>query len=1006
MKKTLLLAMVLIAGALGMRAQTEFSGSVEAESAPWSNSDVYYGMDGVATALGFDDAAALVAALDAQTVVITAPDQDGNPTSAPTSYYTRGDVEGYSYGCFWMDAAGKTVAGWNAAGVVIANHFDFDDSNIIIHLLQNTADNTVPGTYTATITLTANEKSAVLKSSITIAEPEPVAPLPVAVKNIAALDIVDVVTLELEQPVMKGWDGSRNPQWAVDIQPLLDEGADEGVIAANAWKLLAVREDASNNMLFIGDKDGDYTANGGGYWFKRASDDNGFCIKSDWGAYPDFFIEEIVYDAETHQFKGGAGQMIEKFQVGDQFNTDFYFVYGEKAIKVEFSLTVVEEEEIDMPEPVTEIAKLTIVDKVTVEVTQPIMKDWGENPFWTADATALLDATGVEPATFQQVIRKMLHGQVWDSNAEAVAEETQPTDTYTANAPGYWFVHSTIEDEATGDLVTTEDCYVGVYGSSDFFVEYVGFDTETNEFYGWAGQMINKFSGGEHFQTKFYFIYGDKALEVDFHFNVEKPKEYNIEDMQKVGETAVMTWVQEPRSDESGLEHWIQNIDEVSQLLGCPAGNFVLKCKLPDGTVTSQYTTTTTSVENGVYGFWIDETGNVITSDPSAVSFYVEYSAANNRGSFTIGQMPNVLVPGDKLSATLWLCNEDKYYEVIVNLNVEDLIKADPEEYQEVDSYTFNFQGLVDVSWDLTQNYSDALDMTAVMEKLGTEDIAVYALSEGEWTKGYTCTPYPGFWFTPEGVVTGWGSAKVGMIFERDHIQMFKNPLKHDDNPEADVKVGDQLQHSIYLVNEFTGAYIRVTANVEFVDKIISYQDMGDMTVTIAMDADGTGVQEFDGEKVLKMIGLMLSTFEENGSVMPRTAEGQYAPLGQYSINDEIMFDARGNALPSDAEYSNFKLLFEMDEVVGCRIYATADTDIDGMVLPADGIYYKTDVLFQNEGYRYFVHVQLKFEEPDCIASVEDEDESKSGTYDLNGVPVENPSDGIYIIDGKKVYVK
>jgi hypothetical protein len=382
----------------------------------------------------------------------------------------------------------------------------------------------------------------------------------------------------------------------------------------------------------------------------------------------------------------------------------------------------------------------------------------------------------------------------------------------------------------------------------------------------------------------------------------------------------------------------------------------------------------------------------------------VEYSAASNRGSFTIGQMPNVLVPGDKLSATLWLCNEDKYYEVIVNLNVEDLIKAAPEEYQEVDSYTFNFQGLVDGSWDLTQNYSDALDMADVMEKLGTEDIAVYAWSDGEWTKDYTCTPYPGFWFTPEGDVTGWGSAKVGMIFERDHIQMFKNPSKHAENPEADVTVGDQLQHSIYLVNEFTGAYVKLTANVEFVDKIINYQNMGDMTVTITMNEEGGGVEEFDGEKVLKMIGLTLSTFEENGSVMPRTAEGQYAPLGQYSINNEIMFDARGNALPDDAEYCAFMLLFEMDEIVGCRVYASADP-VDGMVLPADGIYYKTDVIFQNEGYRYFVHVQLKFEEPDKIDAVE-VSEPASGTYDLNGLPVENPSDGIYVIDGKKVYVK
>src|SRR5574344_986231 len=162
--------------------------------------------------------------------------------------------------------------------------------------------------------------------------------------------------------------------------------------------------------------------------------------------------------------------------------------------------------------------------------------------------------------------------------------------------------------------------------------------------------MVKKVKGGEHMFTNFYFIYGDKAIKVDFHFNVEEEKDIDVADMVKVGGSEAMTWVQEPRADWTGLEHWMLDMDKVSELLGCNPEDMTLKCKLPDGTVTNEYTTTTTNVAEGIYGFWIDATGKPIQSDANAKSFYAEYDAG--RGVFNVGQMPNTMEAGDKLSAT------------------------------------------------------------------------------------------------------------------------------------------------------------------------------------------------------------------------------------------------------------------------------------------------------------------------------------------------------------------
>ena len=148
--------MAFIACAFGIKAQTVFSGkAIAAKGAPWTNSDVTYPINDIASALDLDGAA-LKTALDEKTVSITAINTEGVAVGGTnvgegtqfTSYYTRNGEEGYKYGCFFMNAEGKVVGGsqywkwveseweWKQVYGTFAHHFDYDSDHIIFHLMQ------------------------------------------------------------------------------------------------------------------------------------------------------------------------------------------------------------------------------------------------------------------------------------------------------------------------------------------------------------------------------------------------------------------------------------------------------------------------------------------------------------------------------------------------------------------------------------------------------------------------------------------------------------------------------------------------------------------------------------------------------------------------------------------------------------------------------------------------------------------------------------------------------
>lgn len=641
-------------------------------------------------------------------------------------------------------------------------------------------------------------------------------------------------------------------------------------------------------------------------------------------------------------------------------------------------------------EPVTELDQLDIVSEQKIEVEQPIMTDWAttsdQNPAWSVDAKELLKAL---PDFDLSLINSNMAKVYWCRDWDAVADELSNTlsNQHDANAHGFWMKH-TIDGE-TGEA--TDYCVPsGWTGNEDFFTENITFHPEDSTFTGDSGQNpYRNFKGGEHFWTDFYFVIGEKAIHVEFHFNVEKDVEYAIEDMTKVGERTI-TWVQEPRTNTAGLKKWIPNYAEILELLGCNEAGVRFKLLQPDNTMESVTNT-------GNNGFWIDEAGYKTTPEADKLAFYVDYT--EDLMALSVGQYPSVAVPGDELTATIILCNKEKYYQINVVLAIEDLTKADPADYHEVAKYTYSLRSLIDGTWNVTEHQTEPLDMDVVEEQLGTSDFVVYAKVGDTWTTGYTCTPYPGFWFTIDNQVAGWGESYTGFCYERNYVLAFKNPQQNEN-----ITAGDSYTNSMYLVNEVTGAYVTLTMQVTYVDEIVDYVTVGEDQFTINVNPyvdDGYATVEYDATAMFEALGVTaedlwygdVKVMAKNGDLYEEVNEPNFF---------EYYFDADGNVVPADGSDYSFQVVFEEGEdnninATGCI------TDLD----PEDvsGQERSTTFCIQKKTKRFFLTVRLFYGEFDSIEGIVANAKQKS-IFNLQGQRVNAPVRGLYIIDGRKVFVK
>ena len=645
-------------------------------------------------------------------------------------------------------------------------------------------------------------------------------------------------------------------------------------------------------------------------------------------------------------------------------------------------------------DPVTNLNDLSIVKDVKVEVTQPVMLDWGTNPTWEVDGTELINAFLEEYPEFDLSLINANMAQVywareWDNASDELS--TTLSNNHAANAHGFWM--AAVVDGETG--LKTEYCVPNSWtGSEDFFTENIQFNTETYAFSGASGQNPNnKFKGGEHFQSDMYFVLGSKALHVEFHFNVEKEAEIPIDEMVKVGETT-MTWVQEPRTSTAGLKKFIPNYAEVLELLGCNEAAIRYKLYQPDNTLDDA-----TNTENN--GFWVDAAGYKTVTEEGKQAFYIDYAA--DVMALSVGQYPNVFAAGDEMLATVWLCNKEKYYQVNVMLHVQDLTKVETTEYHEVASYNYAVRSLIDGAWDATEKFIEGLPMAEIEEALGTNDFVVYAKQPGDiWSTGYTCTPYPGFWYTVDGNVVGWNEAHIGLRFERDYLVVHKNPQM------TDWAVGNKYNHSIYLVNEVTGAYVTFNVQVTIVSEIVNYTDVGSKDVTVYVDPnvdDGWGMNEVEAADMFEALGIAPDSFWGGDvEVQLPIDDDMYASFDTDFTSFDYFFSADGKGVHTDGTVYSFEVTLEQGADATTMTINANVSDFDPENL--DGQERTTTIALIKGSKRYFLNVRMFYGLEDAITAVEAQQQKTGAVYTLAGQRVNAPVRGLYIQNGKKIFVK
>ena len=747
-----------------------------------------------------------------------------------------------------------------------------------------------------------------------------------------------------------------------------------------------------NETLATGAANYWHTEDGGENWVNFTYgcfwlNDNSESVEWDQG---NKFWTHVDWYLDDNQLVIGMGQMAyENGGTGLAPNTSWTshtkLVHGSKYVILRSTLIIIEVP--PLPTPVVDLNSLTIVDEFKVEVTQQVMTEWDsdgtKNPQWAISGKALLDATGADPNAVASGISTIFYMRAWDNASDMLSDVL--TANHTANGNGFWCARTI--DPDTEEY--TDYCVQGEYGGSDFFVENIAFWTSDSTFHGGSGQMINRFKGGEHFYTDLYFIIGDKAIHVEFHFNVESEREYTFDEMEKVGEIT-MNWTQEPRTTTDGLKKWIPNYDEVLEALGCTAAQVRFKLLQPDNSIVSETNT-------GNNGFWVDGAGYKTETAEDKLAFYVDY--VSDVMAFNVGQYANVAVAGDELVAAIMLCNKEKYYLVNVILTIEGQTKADPADYYEVGNYKFDLRTLIDDTWNCTEHQTEPLDMADVADILETEDFVVYAKVGDEWTKGYTCTPYPGFWYTPEGAIVGWSDAHIGMVFERNYLLTFKNPQ------QTDWTLGNTFTHDIYLVNEVTGAYITLTVKMTVVDEIVDYETVGEDAFTVNVDPaidSGYAMEAYDATEMFSALGITADDFW-NGDVMVMEQDGDdYVMMNEPGLY-EYFFDTVGNAVASDGSTYSFLTVFEQgdDNKINITGYI-ADLNPEDV----SGQERSTVFCIQKGAKRFFFTLRLFFGLEDSIQSLVANGKKDGRIFNLQGQRVSTPARGLYIIDGKKVFVK
>jgi len=720
------------------------------------------------------------------------------------------------------------------------------------------------------------------------------------------------------------------------------------------------------------------------------ADSNGFWLTingqpTKHGVNSAFYASPHV-EAENDVFAFYVGQMPDVMKAGEKASAKIALKFNNKSVTFEIELSVIEK-----PVVIKQISKLNIVAELTQDVEQKPRAGYDADKV-EVNLTEALDKLGItDLSVVQEQLNELLFATncyLPDDTVLGVQVLDSLTNETSANGIGFW-MHAVCDAEGT----ETSQCARYAYDGQDkFYMESFAFDPETGMLSCNLGQYPNNLKGGQTYYTNIYIVYGDKAIKIRYNLNVLDVQLGSLDNYEKVGENTVKIEM-EPMSSYD-TKNFSIDIETINNTLGTVVDDFYML---------SNETDLTQKKTEGAGGYWINQSGYAVSWGGGEL-FYIT-PKADDFSKFGIGQKPNNMNVGDSVRAIIYFLAEGKYYQQNIDL-VIIAPKTVDNEFEVVATRLINVQ---QTPGEYVWTPGKEIPAEWVELQIGTSDWVLYALDKlnedgtekegnAKYSKSYTCTPYPGFWMDGEGHNVGWNSdARVGLTIASPEgsFALMQYP---------GVKLGDEFEFPIFLVNEDNGKMVEFDFTYSIVETVVEEEELeevGEEVIVVPVDQNGA-IATLDLKNAAEKLGTTVDNLAGGDYLHGMTADGTYGGGVNVLSPNPLSFSIKGKAtIDADEVFMWFDTAELSDDGI-LSITTMSNEDV------ADDFSVVGEMCFIVEKKCYVV--VLKFmSNKTYLAGINDIQTAAvklQPMFDLQGRQVKKAQRGLYIQNGRKVLVK
>lgn len=801
--------------------------------------------------------------------------------------------------------------------------------------------------------------------------------------------------------------------------PATEIAAALGIDVESLQVLLGEESDAVYLKVADG-KSNDYTGNHNEFWMNLDGVPQGYGADgTSWFVGTEF--EAAGTDEETGEswedrVNVWVGQMpgvFKKIYTPSALSAVLYIVGEDKEVVFNVSYNVEAAVKADVPDPTTSLSKLNVVKDYTLTLDFVEGKSY-ENKTYSITLDGIYEALGTTAEAFDEYMADYTYAQ--GVIAEEVDGETFYSYDETLMAPieGYdgWFGRYVNYDEATATETQLEMNALRYWGADCTFYTH-DFALADGEFSISVGQYPGTMAEGDNDWTYLYIIYGDKAARIKVVADVKKPEVVDPSQMVKVGETTVK--VSADIDNNYATKGFTIDMEAIVEALGCTTDDLDdLYAWAAEGELSDNHT-------EGSGGYYFNDQGYIEAWGSNAAFFIAITSTTLANGNYTIGQMSGHftdITEDTTVTAQIVFQYGTKYYAVNIEYTVKvPGSKGDDFEYTLVSTEGINMQIIPNgdvYEWET----KSSLDLEYIESKIGTTDFTLYTdvydaeKEEWSWSKNYTCTPAPGFWYgvneyenaEHQVVVTnaGWGTNSFGITYAGGTITWYQYPGQRS--------VGDSFVANLYLVNEENGNYIKYVLQVTYVDEVRPEAETvlrRDLEVTVTDEgfdaASGLLMLDIDTDELFEALEITDAVELEGAEFFAAKSSTMFSAI---ELEELALFGADGYLVPETGE---------INAMAGFSMENGLQVQFDPMELAFEkGDESKAIVRLAIEynGKRaLYIITFLSEDSPLSIAVTPSQTTAPAGVYSISGARLSAPQKGINIVkmsDGsvQKVLVK